>query len=428
MEDVPYARILREGWIVVVVATLLGAIGAWGVTRVLPQTYTASSTMMLRVDSTEASLFERNQFSMARITSYPALVDSPEVIDGVREDLDLDPRQYPDRDLRAMLSAENEEDTVLLVIRAEAPTAELSARIANSAAEHLSALVAETENGGDPRYEVALNQVIPASPPSAPTSPQVTAIVGLGLIAGLAIGAILSVYRTTTNQRLLTIADVRRASGLPVVGQIPRSRGRVGRSEGGVVAHQDFISNLRALGGAGRSAYVLVPAGASVLDDDLLEGIVHACHGVSVDAAVLDVRAAPSASEHVRPLTGPARDVVDAMVRLQETHDAVFVVCDPGDVGVLEGVGGLGAGVVVAARHGVTAKSELLAVVTRLRVMGIRPLGVLMTHLTRGAVEAVAETWRSGDRERSHLADPAVRESGVGGSARLPRRGDGQAV
>ena len=122
-----------------------------------------------------------------------------------------------------MVSAENTADTVLLVVRADAPTAQLATDIANSAATHLSELIGETENDeDDARYTVALDQVLPAVAPLAPISPQVTAITGLGGIAGLALGAIVAVYRTTTNRRLRTISDVRRSSGLPVIGQIPR--------------------------------------------------------------------------------------------------------------------------------------------------------------------------------------------------------------
>ena len=72
MEDVPYGRILREGWVVIVVLAVLGAGMGWLVTKLLPETYAATSTLLLRVDSTEASLFERNQFSLARIKSLSA--------------------------------------------------------------------------------------------------------------------------------------------------------------------------------------------------------------------------------------------------------------------------------------------------------------------------------------------------------------------
>ncbi|KNC29171.1 hypothetical protein FF38_00798, partial [Lucilia cuprina] len=124
-----------------------------------------------------------------------------------------------------MVSAENTTDTVLLVVRADAPTAPLSAAIANAAASHLSRLIESTENSdADDRYQVNLTVVLPAVEPLAPVSPQVLAITGLGLILGIAVGGIVAVYRTVTNRTVITISDVRRLAGLRVVGRIPRRR------------------------------------------------------------------------------------------------------------------------------------------------------------------------------------------------------------
>ena len=172
MEDVPYGRILREGWSIIVIAAVLCAGLAWAATKALPKTYSASSTLMLQVNSQHASLFERNQFSMARIKTYPDLADSQAVIDGVREDLSLSEQEYPDRALRSLLSAENVDDTVLLKVVAEASNAELSAEIANSAASHLSELVEAMENSDEEsQNEVTLEQVLLAVPPASPASP-----------------------------------------------------------------------------------------------------------------------------------------------------------------------------------------------------------------------------------------------------------------
>src|SRR5699024_8874161 len=119
--------------------------------------------------------------------------------------------------------AENTEETVLLRIRADAPNAELARDMANSAAGHLSELLERTENAGpEAQYLLELEQVLPASTPQSAESPQVAAITGLGVIGGLALGAILAVYRTTTRRRLLTLSDIRKASGLPVLGQVER--------------------------------------------------------------------------------------------------------------------------------------------------------------------------------------------------------------
>ncbi|MFJ4224000.1 hypothetical protein [Microbacterium sp. NPDC089695] len=439
MEDVPYGRILREGWVIIVVLAVLGAGLGWLVTKLLPETYASTSTLLLSVDSTEASLFERNQFSLARIKSYPPLVDSPEVIDAVRDDLGLDEDEYSDRDLRRMLSAENTADTVLLVVRADAPTATLATDVANSAATHLSELIGETENSeGDSRYTVALDQVLPAVAPLAPISPQVTAITGLGGIAGLAIGAIVAVYRTTTNRRLRTISDVRRASGLPVIGQIPRRSRFQPDSDAPVMAYEEAAGNLVALAGGSMRTHVIVPASDGSIDDDAVSVMLEAQRLIGATACVIDTREAhvtgqgnslnevldggsitdaddeqavfvadePIASE---TLVTELPDIVTAM---HEEFDVVVVICEPGASALVEQLVRPGAGVIVNVRHNATSASDLVAVTTRLRVMGIRPVGVVMVHTGSKALGSIAESWRVSDR------DPIT--AGVGGSHARP--------
>lgn len=440
MEDVPYGRILREGWSIIVIAAVLCAVLAWGATKALPQTYSASSTLMLQVNSQHASLFERNQFSMARIKTYPDLVDSQAVIDGVREDLSLSEQEYPDRALRSLLSAENVDDTVLLKVVAEALNAEFSAEIANSAASHLSELVEAMENSvEESQNEVTLEQVLLAVPPASPASPNVTAITGLGLIAGFALGAVIAVYRTTTNRRLLTVADVRRASGLAVVGQIPRFRRSSSESgSSAAVAFQESVGNMVTLGGADRGLYAIVPATEAALDDEVVSGLLDAYSTMGARACVVDARSQPVSSSGtiqvadfdesevsrgigdgvdavVYTLAVPAssRKATEKVVReldsVRGAFDVVLLICDSGSSTLIERLARHGAGLVVVVRHGSTQAAELNAVVTRQRVQGIQPLGVLMTHTHRGATENVAETWRVTDRET--LAEGVQRSS-----------------
>ncbi len=161
-----------------------------------------------------------------------------------------------------MVSADNTTDTVLLVVRAEAPTAQLSAAIANAAAAHLSKLIQSTENSdADERYQVNLTVVLPAVEPLAPVSPQTLAIVGLGLIVGLAVGGIVAVYRTVTNRNVITISDVRRLVGIRVVGRIPRRRRwRRSDDEDESVAFDETVANLGVLGGSDLSSVLVLTA------------------------------------------------------------------------------------------------------------------------------------------------------------------------
>lgn len=425
MEDVPYARILREGWLLVLIVALLGAGGAYGIAKLLPETYASTSTLMLQVDSKEASLFERNQFSLARIRSYPELVDSPEVIAGIRSDLHLSAADYSDRDLRKMVSADNTTDTVLLVVRAEAPTAQLSAAIANAAAAHLSKLIQSTENSdADERYQVNLTVVLPAVEPLAPVSPQTLAIVGLGLIVGLAVGGIVAVYRTVTNRNVITISDVRRLVGIRVVGRIPRRRRwRRSDDEDESVAFDETVANLGVLGGSDLSSVLVLTASDDAIGQAERSGLAAAFAAAGRTVTILETRATSDAAAETRslaevldgedadatvgeaagrqfadPLPVAAAALQDALPALRSTlraHvDVVVVVVDAASVAVVRELVDDATGVVVAVRSGSTAASALSALITKLSFVDVHPLGVVLTGAARHASGVVTETWR----------------------------------
>lgn len=425
MEDVPYARILREGWLLVLIVALLGAGGAYGIAKLLPETYASTSTLMLQVDSKEASLFERNQFSLARIRSYPELVDSPEVIAGIRSDLHLSADEYSDRDLRKMVSADNTTDTVLLVVRAEAPTAQLSAAVANAAAAHLSKLIQSTENSdADERYQVNLTVVLPAVEPLAPVSPQTLAIVGLGLIVGLAVGGIIAVYRTVTNRNVITISDVRRLVGIRVVGRIPRRRRwRRSDDEDESVAFDETVANLGVLGGSDLSSVLVLTASDDAVGQAERSGLAAAFAAAGRTVTILETRATSDAAAETRslaevldgedvdaavgeaagrqfadPLPVAAAALQDALPALRSTlraHvDVVVVVVDAASVAVVRELVDDATGVVIAVRSGSTAASALSALITKLSFVDVHPLGVVLTGAARRASGVVTETWR----------------------------------
>lgn len=425
MEDVPYARILREGWLLVLIVALLGAGGAYGIAKLLPETYASTSTLMLQVDSKEASLFERNQFSLARIRSYPELVDSPEVIAGIRSDLHLSAADYSDRDLRKMVSADNTTDTVLLVVRAEAPTAQLSAAIANAAAAHLSKLIQSTENSdADERYQVNLTVVLPAVEPLAPVSPQTLAIVGLGLIVGLAVGGIVAVYRTVTNRNVITISDVRRLVGIRVVGRIPRRRRwRRSDDEDESVAFDETVANLGVLGGSDLSSVLVLTASDDAIGQAERSGLAAAFAAAGRTVTLLETRATSDAAAETRSLaevldgedadaavseaagrqfadqlpvaTAALQDALPALRSTLRAHvDVVVVVVDAASVAVVRELVDDATGVVVAVRSGSTAASALSALITKLSFVDVHPLGVVLTGAARHASGVVTETWR----------------------------------
>jgi hypothetical protein len=86
------------------------------------------------------------------------------------------------------------------------------------------------------------------------------------------------------------------------------------------------------------------------------------------------------------------------VLRLGRDFDVVLMVAPVTSSALIEVTARTGAGVVLAVRHNSTSATDLGAVATRLRVMNVRPLGVLMTHVGLRDTGAAAESWRDADR------------------------------
>ncbi len=324
-----------------------------------------------------------------------------------------------------MVSADNTTDTVLLVVRAEAPTAQLSAAVANAAAAHLSKLIQSTENSdADERYQVNLTVVLPAVEPLAPVSPQTLAIVGLGLIVGLAVGGIVAVYRTVTNRNVITISDVRRLVGIRVVGRIPRRRRwRRSDDEDESVAFDETVANLGVLGGSDLSSVLVLTASDDAIGQAERSGLAAAFAAAGRTVTILETRATSDAAAETRSLAEvldgedvdaavgeaagrqfadqlpvAAAALQDALPALRSTlraHvDVVVVVVDAASVAVVRELVDDATGVVVAVRSGSTAASALSALITKLSFVDVHPLGVVITGAARHASGVVTETWR----------------------------------
>ena len=204
-----------------VIAVVLGVISAALIAFTIPPTYSSTATLFLVVNDPNATLAERSQFSLARVNSYTELIRSPDVLQPAITELDLN---LTVQELSSQVSATNPNNTVNIDITAQAGAATDASAIANAVADSLSRLVARVENVGT--FSVSLERLIPALTPIAPSAPQKAVILGLGLISGLAGGAIVALVLARVDRRIHSVTDVRRTTGLPVLGAIPRRRRR----------------------------------------------------------------------------------------------------------------------------------------------------------------------------------------------------------
>jgi succinoglycan biosynthesis transport protein ExoP len=196
MELIDYARMIRRrGWLIGLVAwagLLAGA--AWGMTA--DKVYHASAELFVSnpvgpSGSAEVSQ-EASNFTLGRMQSYAALVDSPKVIEGIRDRLLLEGNGA---EVAGQISARVLPGTVVLEIDATDSRPDRAALIANAAAERLSVTIQEIESPGDGRRSPVVGNVTRPAVAGTPASPSIAVRAALGLLVGLALGLLVATLR-----------------------------------------------------------------------------------------------------------------------------------------------------------------------------------------------------------------------------------------
>ncbi|MCL2514704.1 MAG: polysaccharide biosynthesis tyrosine autokinase [Microbacteriaceae bacterium] len=221
MELSDYIRVLRKGWLLILVLVVVG-VGAAGLySAVKAPIYTANSTVFVstQAGSNASDLLQGQNFSQDRITSYAGLATTPSVLQPVIVGLHLDltPSQ-----LAKQITATAPLNTTLLQITATDTDPKRAADIANATAESLGTVVQTLETTAADKNvsPVKLTRVQDAAVPLAPSSPKIPLNIALGLLVGLAIGVAIAVLRETLDTRIRTEHDVEQISEAPIVGGI----------------------------------------------------------------------------------------------------------------------------------------------------------------------------------------------------------------
>jgi capsular exopolysaccharide synthesis family protein len=191
-----YLQILRKRWTLITTVSLLSLAVAAGVTLLTPLTYSAQASAFVTITSTgtEAnSLYQNSQFALQRVTSYPQVISSPQVLQPVIDTLHL---KVSLSDLQKAVTAENPPDTVLLNVVATSRSPQEAQLIANTAADRLGSVIErlETSRAGGVA-PVKVTTAVPAALPQSPVSPRPPLNLALGLLVGLALGTGAAVIR-----------------------------------------------------------------------------------------------------------------------------------------------------------------------------------------------------------------------------------------
>lgn len=232
-----YIRVLRKGWILIVLLTVLGASGAVAFSILKTPEYSSTSKVFVSTSSgqTTQDLVQGNSFTVQRVKTYSDLATTPIVLLPVIASLSL---KTTSGELAEQVTVSAALDTTLIEISVSDADPVLSADIANEVSESLTRAVEEIETPAleDSTSPVKLTRVQQAEVPSVPVSPNVPVNLALGIIAGLALGIGCAVLREMADTRIRNERDVEQITGAPIIGGIafdPKARQRP------LIVHED---------------------------------------------------------------------------------------------------------------------------------------------------------------------------------------------
>ncbi|MFI6169345.1 GNVR domain-containing protein [Nocardia sp. NPDC051052] len=221
---IDYWHIARRRWVIIVAVVVLCLGASAGYLSTQPTTYVATSSMYVSM-ATGTSVNDSYQGGLAaqqRVRSYLDLATSATVAKRVIDDLGL---KMSVSEVQSKIKAFSPPATTNIIITVQSSTAEGARDFANSVTAQFRRLVDELETiERDAAPAARITVVDRAEVPTAPSGPQTTRILALGLLAGLALGCAGAFLRDRTDRTLRTSNSLEAILPVPILGIIDAGR------------------------------------------------------------------------------------------------------------------------------------------------------------------------------------------------------------
>jgi capsular exopolysaccharide synthesis family protein len=216
-----YIGLLQRRWLPIVICLLAGIGGAVTLTTSQPKVYTASSRLFVNIPGapTVQVALQGVQLSSQLLESFTRIATSRTAAERIATRLN---RKLTPAQVQGKLSAAAQKDTLLIDVSATDTDPARAAEVANAAAETLTELITEF----DPRAEgaVAARIIDRARTPTRPISPRPKNNLTLGVLLGLAAGAVVAFSLEALDRSVKTAAQAEQAYAAPVLAALPRQR------------------------------------------------------------------------------------------------------------------------------------------------------------------------------------------------------------
>lgn len=223
-------RLLRDHWLAIVAAILLGTIVAfaWSLTQKAVYQADSQGIVTVPVDASGDNRVYAQQvadsLAKSKVGSYLPFATSRDVATLVIQELGLsvDPAA-----LIGSITVASSPDSAVLNVSARASTGEGAQKLADAWVNALATRIQDVDGGGTEAAPtaaepaVSLQTVQAAAIPSSPVYPNIRLVLGIGALFGLVAGLVYAFIRNTLDRRIKTAEMVERLFDLPVVGTLP---------------------------------------------------------------------------------------------------------------------------------------------------------------------------------------------------------------
>lgn len=221
MEIREYWRILRSGWWLVALLTVLGVAAGFVYSLVSTPQYQACARLFVTTEggSSVGEAYQNNLFSQERVSSYAGLATSTQVAQRAVQQLQL---PLSANDLRARITATPIEKTVLLDLCGTDSDPEVARALTNAVAGQLTQVVQELETsqrGGSPAAGATI--VDQADVPGDPSGLGLITTLVLGGVAGFVLGVLAALARGIADRSIRNRPRAEEISGKAVLGGLP---------------------------------------------------------------------------------------------------------------------------------------------------------------------------------------------------------------
>ncbi len=213
MQLTDYVNVLIKRWWVVALTLLAAAVAAYGVSKLLPQTFRAQAVYLAFANQADNGL---NIVLRNSMNSYRELVLQPDVLDQISQQLGLDvsgERWMED------VNIQPRPDEQKIVIEVDAPTLDQAMAMADAVGARIVAEVNRINATLEGTARINVQQIQRARLVSI--SPNTRVNVLAGAILGLIVGVLLVFVLEYLDDTLKSSADVERFVGLTTIGAIP---------------------------------------------------------------------------------------------------------------------------------------------------------------------------------------------------------------